>query len=46
MTLLGYWLGQFEWIEHNIDLIFIVIVLISLIPIAIELLKARATAKK
>ncbi|MHC6177910.1 DedA family protein [Glutamicibacter endophyticus] len=41
VTLLGYWLGQIDWIEHNIDLIFIVIVLISLIPIAVELLRAR-----
>ncbi|WP_183512050.1 VTT domain-containing protein [Paeniglutamicibacter cryotolerans] len=40
VTLLGFWLGQFAWVGDNIDLIFIVIVLISLIPIGIELLKA------
>ncbi len=41
VTLLGYWLGQFSWIEENIDIIFILIVLISVVPIGIELLKAR-----
>jgi membrane-associated protein len=41
VTLLGYWLGRYEWIGANIDLIFIVIVLVSFIPIGIELLKNR-----
>lgn len=46
VTLLGYWLGQFTWIEENIDLIFILIVLISVIPIGVELLKARKPKSK
>ncbi|GAA1407081.1 VTT domain-containing protein [Glutamicibacter uratoxydans] len=46
VTLLGYWLGQFEWVGKNIDIIFIVIVLISVIPIGFELLKARGNSKK
>ncbi len=37
VTLLGAWLGQFEWVGNNIDIIFIVIVLISVIPIFIEI---------
>jgi membrane-associated protein len=41
VTLLGYWLGRYEWIGANIDLIFIVIVLVSFIPIGIELAKNR-----
>lgn len=41
MTLLGYWLGQFDWIGKNIDLIFIAVVLASVLPIAIEVIKAR-----
>ena len=45
VTLLGYWLGQFSWIEENIDLIFIVIVLLSVIPVGVELLKARKSGK-
>ncbi len=40
VTLLGFWLGQYEWVGKNIDVIFIVIVLISVIPIGLELLKA------
>ncbi|MBT1004000.1 VTT domain-containing protein [Paenarthrobacter sp. DKR-5] len=43
VTLLGFWLGQYEWIGRNIDLIFILIVLISVAPIGVELLKARRT---
>ena len=41
VTLLGFWLGQYDWIGSNIDLIFIVIVLVSVIPIGIEVLKKR-----
>lgn len=40
VTLLGYWLGQYEWVGKNIDVIFVVIVLISVIPIGLELFKA------
>ncbi|QRQ78187.1 VTT domain-containing protein [Glutamicibacter protophormiae] len=46
VTMLGYWLGQFAWIEDNIDLIFILIVFISVIPIGVELLKAFMSGKK
>ncbi len=45
VTMLGYWLGQFTWIEENIDIIFILIVLVSVIPIGIELLKSRKPSK-
>ncbi|ABK05550.1 putative membrane protein (plasmid) [Arthrobacter sp. FB24] len=41
VTLLGFWLGRYEWIGSNIDLIFVVIVVISFVPIAVELLKSR-----
>lgn len=41
VTMLGFWLGQYAWVGANIDIIFIVIVLISVLPIGIELLKAR-----
>lgn len=45
VTLLGFWLGQFTWVGQNIDLIFIVIVLVSVIPIALELFKARRNGR-
>jgi membrane-associated protein len=43
VPLLGFWLGRYEWIGANIDLIFILIVLVSVVPIGIELLKSRRT---
>ncbi|WP_354233538.1 VTT domain-containing protein [Arthrobacter sp. UYEF3] len=39
VTLLGAWLGQYDWVGKNIDIIFIVIVLLSVIPIGIEILR-------
>jgi membrane-associated protein len=42
VTLLGAWLGHYEWVGKNLDLIFIVIVLISVIPIIVEFVKARS----
>ncbi|MFF2316513.1 DedA family protein [Arthrobacter sp. NPDC058097] len=41
VPLLGFWLGRYEWIGANIDLIFILIVLASFVPIGLELLKNR-----
>jgi membrane-associated protein len=41
ITTLGYFLGQIEVIEKNIELAAIVVVGISVIPIALELWKAR-----
>ncbi|NLU83224.1 VTT domain-containing protein [Rhodococcus sp. HNM0569] len=45
VTLLGYFLGNVAFIRDNIDLIFILIVLVSVVPIALEagkrLLRAR-----
>lgn len=46
VTLLGVWLGQFAWVEKNIDIIFIVIVLISVVPIIIEVIRGRSASKK
>ena len=46
VTLLGAWLGQYAWVGKNIDLIFIVIVLVSIIPIIVELTKARLEKRR
>lgn len=40
VTMLGFWLGQYAWVGKNIDVIFVGIVLLSVIPIGLELLKA------
>ncbi|GAA1347683.1 VTT domain-containing protein [Falsarthrobacter nasiphocae] len=46
VTLLGYILGdRVPFVRDNLDLIFIIIVLASVVPIVVELLKARRAAK-
>ncbi|GAA4096785.1 MULTISPECIES: DedA family protein [Streptomyces] len=46
VTLLGAALGNVEFVHKNIELILVAIVLISVVPIAIEFLRARSKAKK
>jgi membrane-associated protein len=41
VPLLGFWLGRYDWIGANIDLIFVLIVLVSVVPVGVELLKSR-----
>jgi membrane-associated protein len=41
VTVLGFWLGQLAFVRANIELMLILIVAISLLPIAVELLRAR-----
>ena len=41
ITLLGYFLGQVEFIEQNLEVAILAVVAISVMPIVIELLKAR-----
>ncbi|HEY5855578.1 MAG TPA: VTT domain-containing protein [Aldersonia sp.] len=45
ITLLGYWLGQFEIVQKLIEPIFILIVVVSVLPIAWEWYKRRRTAR-
>ena len=46
VTALGYWLGQVDVIRENIELFAIVIVAVSLVPVEIELLRARRKNRK
>ena len=41
VTTLGYFLGEIEVVKNNIEIAAIVIVLVSVLPIALELLKHR-----
>ena len=41
VTLLGYWLGQVAVVRDHVELFVLGIVAVSLIPVAIELLRAR-----
>lgn len=41
VTLLGYWLGQFAFVRANIEMMLIAIVLLSVLPMVVELIRAR-----
>ncbi|MDT0348190.1 DedA family protein [Pseudonocardia charpentierae] len=41
VTLLGFWLGQFAFVKANIELMLIAIVFISVLPVIIEVVRAR-----
>jgi membrane-associated protein len=45
VTLLGTWLGHFEIIAKNIDVIAVVMVLVSVLPWALQLLKRRRSGR-
>jgi membrane-associated protein len=46
VTILGYFLGQVAFVKNNIELILIGIVVVSLIPIAIEFLRGRRRSRR
>ncbi|MEU8587204.1 VTT domain-containing protein [Streptomyces sp. NPDC048664] len=46
VTLLGSWLGNIAFVKSNIEAILILVVLVSVVPIAIEFLRARSKARK
>ncbi len=41
VTVLGYWLGGFEFVRTNLELMIIAIVAVSVLPIVIEVFRAR-----
>jgi membrane-associated protein len=41
VTLLGFWLGQFAFVKANIELMLVAIVLVSVLPMVVEVLRAR-----
>ena len=46
ITTLGYFLGEVSWIESNIEVALIFIVLISVLPMLIEILRHRRANRK
>ena len=46
VTLLGATFGQVPWVQQNLEIVLILFVVISFIPIALELLKAYRENKK
>lgn len=45
LTLAGFWLGRIPFIANNVELIAIVIVAVSVVPIAIDVLRRRRAAR-
>ena len=46
VTMLGFWLGRFAVVKNNIDVALVLVVAVSLIPIAVEWIRHRADARK
>ena len=46
VTVLGYFLGQITFVKNNLELMLLLIVAVSLIPVAIEWLRHRAAATR
>jgi membrane protein DedA with SNARE-associated domain len=46
VTVLGYFLGQFAFVRENIDLILVAIVFVSILPIIVEVLRARMASRR
>ena len=42
VTVLGYWLGQITFVQENIEFILVGIVALSVVPIVVELLRAKS----
>ena len=45
VTVLGYFLGQISFVRNNLEVMLLAIVAISVVPIGIEFLRARAAEK-
>jgi membrane-associated protein len=41
VTLLGYWLGQIDFVHKNIEVMLVLVVLLSLVPLVVEYLRSR-----
>ncbi|KXO99640.1 DedA family protein [Tsukamurella pseudospumae] len=46
ILLLGVWLGKITWVRQHIDIIFIVIVLVSVLPIALGAVKKYLAGRR
>jgi membrane-associated protein len=46
VPLLGYYLGRIDWIAENLEPVILGIVALSVLPIAVEVLRARRTQRR
>ena len=44
VTVLGYFLGGNEWVKGHIDLVLVLVVLVSILPLIVEFLRHRKDA--
>jgi membrane-associated protein len=45
LTMVGYWFAKWEWVEHNFEAVVVMIVVISIVPLVVEYVKARRAAR-
>ena len=46
VTMLGFWLGRFEFVSNNIEIALILVVLVSLTPMIVEWVKSRLKRRR
>jgi len=46
LPVLGFYLGERKWVKDNIEIVLILVVVLSLVPVAIELLRHRRAAAR
>ncbi|MEI7991598.1 MAG: VTT domain-containing protein [Actinomycetota bacterium] len=46
LPILGFYLGERKWVKDNIEIVLILVVVLSLVPVAIELLRHRRAAAR
>lgn len=45
MTMAGYWFGGIEWVSKHFDAVVVMIVVISVVPLVVEYVRARRRAR-
>jgi membrane-associated protein len=45
LTLAGFWFGNLPWVKANLTLVILIIIVVSLLPVAIAALRARQAAQ-
>lgn len=45
-TLLGYFVGTIEWVQQNLKLLMVVIIVLSIVPAIVEVIREKIKSKK
>jgi membrane-associated protein len=46
LTYAGYWFGNLPWIRDNLSLVIVGIIVLSILPAVVEVLRARAASRR